>query len=557
MTSGSKAVRGIFLSVICLWSLCGHTNDVIRSRMGAIDLDFPVSALGRMLSTENALSHFYRQRDYTLAWTRPADRAALLNVIAASERHGLTPSDYHFSRLQRMVGLAANGAGALDDETLAELDMLLTDSALLLASHLLHGKVNPDSLTPERVTGARGHMAGQRLAQGLEQQEVEAALQRLAPSGPGYQRLLLARDSVDALQGATWPAIADGTTIRPGAGDTRLPLIRQRLTLLGDHPLPVSHSSAGSEYDSTLVSAVKRFQARHGLDTDGLIGTSTVAALNLTPAERLAQIDANLERWRWLPEESTGTQVVVNVAGFELRMVQQGEVVFRSRVIVGRPFRPTPLFHDSIRQLVFNPSWTVPRSIMIEDQLPVIRQNPDYLRNSGFSLYRGWGPDREPVNPDNVDWWALSEDYFPFQLIQEPGPGNALGQVKFMFPNEFDVYLHDTPARHLFSRSQRSFSSGCIRVEDSLELAQRLLANQRGWSAERVNSVLSSRQLTKVYLEDPVPVRLEYWTSWVDENGALHWRDDIYQHNGELIAALATSIDAGAGIQIHHASASQ
>lgn len=556
MTSGSMAVRGILLSVLCLWSLGGLANDTIRTRMGAIDLNFPVSALGRMLSTDRTLSSFYRQRDYTLAWTRETDRIALLNAIAAAERHGLSPADYHFSRLERM---AAIDPAELDRDTAAEMDLLLTDSALLLASHLLDGKVHPESLQPLAMANGRDQRIDHLLARILAQREVEAGLNQLAPTEPGYQRLLLAREEVKALIGKTWTPVADGATMRPGTEDPRLPLIRQRLAVLGDYPAPERDSSRdpGSFYDNTLVSAIRQFQARHGLEDDGLIGGDTLAALNLTPAERLAQIDANLERWRWLPEDPEDTRITVNIAGYELRMVQQSKVVFRSRVIVGRPYRPTPLFRDSIRHLVLNPSWTVPRTIMIKDQLPVIRQNPDYLRTSGFSLYRGWGPDREPVDPDNVDWWSLSEDYFPFQLIQEPGPGNALGQVKFMFPNQFDVYLHDTPARHLFSRSQRSFSSGCIRVEDSLELATRLLSNQRGWSPERVDKVLSSRELTTVYLQEPVPVHLEYWTTWVDDTGTVQWRDDIYEHNGALIAALATSIDAGAGIRLHHASANQ
>lgn len=552
MTSGSMAVRGMLLSALCLWSVGSLANDTIRTRMGAIDLNFPISALGNILSGDDALSRFYRERNYTLAWSHAADRLALLKTIAAAERHGLAPADYNLGQLERV---ATRDTSELDAEAQADIDLLLTDSALLLASHLRHGKVNAESLHPEPSADHPDRNIENLLTRALESGDVGVALSRLAPSDPGYQQLLDARAFMAALMGTPWQSIGEGTTIRPGGVDMRLTLIRQRLSALGDHAVVDDHRARVGipRYDPELVQAVQRFQARHGLDDDGLIGRDTLAALNLTPSERLARIDANLERWRWLPDTPGDTHIVVNIAGFELTMIRNGEVVLRTRVIVGRPYRPTPLFSDSIRHLVFNPSWTVPRSIMIEDQLPIIRQNPGYLRNLGFSLYRGWGPDREPVDPDSVDWWALSEDYFPFQLIQEPGPSNALGQVKFMFPNEFDVYLHDTPARHLFSRSRRSFSSGCIRVENSLELARQLLKHQNGWSPNRLSSVLDSRELTTVHLQTPVPVHLEYWTAWVDEAGTLQLRDDIYQRNGAVIAALETA--AGYDDRIHQASA--
>lgn len=554
MTSGSMAVRGILLSALCLWSLGVTANDTIRNRMGALELDFPASALGRMLSADSVLPDFYRHRDYALAWSRSEDKDALLDAIAQSEQHGLSPSDYHFTQLSRFAGVRPSD---LDAETLADLDMLLTDAALKLASHLAYGKVDPETLQSGHAVARSGQAVADSLAEALASQDVAAGFARFAPNQSDYRKLSEARARIHDLSGEPWPPVPAGPTIRPGMEDERMPLIRQKLQMLGDLPLVGVETGQQGDvvYDGHLVVAVRQFQGRHGLEDDGLIGDGTLAALNVGPSERLTQIDANLERWRWLPDQLGDTHILVNVAGYDLRLVRGNNVVMRSRVIVGRPLRPTPLFSDSIRHLVFNPSWTVPRTIMIEDQLPVIRQNPGYLESMGFSLYRGWGPDRQPVDPASVDWWSLSEDYFPYQLIQEPGPGNALGQVKFMFPNQFDVYLHDTPARHLFRQSQRSFSSGCIRVENSLELARHLLESQSGWSGERLQRVLESRELTTVYLQNPVPVHLEYWTAWVDEAGTLQFREDIYQHNGAVTAALETSLDPGAGIQMHQASA--
>ncbi|MEX2473945.1 murein L,D-transpeptidase [Marinobacter sp.] len=552
MASGKVAAKGILLAALGLWSAGSVGNGIVRERMEAIDLDFPVSALGVILSADTAVSSFYRERDYTLAWSRDVDREGLLSAIKTSARHGLSPADYHDSRLSRYD---TSDLDQLDSDTRASLDLLMTESALKLASHLLDGKVNPETLKTGDFANRHQRRTDDILTRILADGEVAEELDRLAPSQPGYRQLMDARSRINRLFGTLWEPIPAGTTIRPDNTDPRLPSIRQRLITLGDLTNPENAEQQGLEayYDGELVTAVKRFQARHGLDNDGLIGQDTMAMLNLPPTERLSRIDATLERWRWLPDDLGDTYIVVNIAGFELRLVKDNADVLTTRVIVGRPSRQTPVIRDRIRHLVFNPNWTVPRTIMIEDQLPVIRQNPDYLNAMDISVYRGWGPDREPVDPDTVDWSTLHENYFPFQLVQEPGPRNALGQVKFMFPNQFDVYLHDTPARGLFSRSQRSLSSGCIRVEDAFGLATALLANANGWTRERIREIVESRSLTTVHLDKPVPIHLEYWTAWVDGSGTLQMRNDLYNHNPQLTLALETPLESG--LMIRQASA--
>ncbi|EON93529.1 peptidoglycan-binding domain 1 protein [Marinobacter lipolyticus SM19] len=536
MSSGLIAVRAMLL-LFCLWPLYSLASDAIRDRMEAIHQRFPVTALGEPLLALDALPEFYSHREYTLAWSRTEDRDALLEAIRAAERHGLIPSDYHYSLL---ATFAARTPDDLGPEARVDLDLLLTDSLLLLTSHLLHGKVNRESLEAEWTANRHAQRIDEIASQALETQQIPTLVDRLAPPQNGYQQLLKAREFLQSLQPIPWEPIVDGPTIRPGMTDHRLPLIRQRLIAMGDLMPTISLEEQVIErhYSDRLVAAVTRFQDRHGLDTDGLIGRRTLDSLNITPQEKLAQLDANLERWRWLPEELGDTHIIVNIAGFELRMIRAGEEILKTRVIVGQPYRQTPLFSDRIRYLVFNPTWTVPRTIMTEDQLPTIRRDPDYLQKLDFTVYRGWGADRERVDPDTIDWWLFSENNFPFQLVQEPGPHNALGRVKFMFPNEHDIYLHDTPARSLFSRSERTFSSGCIRVEDSFRLASLLLEGQDNWSREQINRTISSRELTKVYLKEPVPVHLEYWTTWVDSDGKRHFRNDIYGRNPRLIARL-------------------
>ncbi|MCG2579754.1 MAG: L,D-transpeptidase family protein [Marinobacter sp.] len=536
MSSGLIAMRAMLL-LLCLWPLGSLANDAIRERIEAIHQGFTVSALGEPLLALDALPEFYSHRDYALAWDRDEDRDALLETISKAERHGLVPSDYHYNLL---ATFAARTPDDLNPEARADLDLLLTDSLLLLTSHLLHGKVNGESLEAEWTANRHAQRIDEIVTQTLENQQIHTLIKRLTPSQSGYQQLLTAREFLQSLLVTPWEPIARGPTIRPGMTDSRVPLIRQRLIAMGDLRPTESLEDQVIEhhYNDGLVAAVTRFQDRHGLDTDGLIGRRTIASLNITPQEKLAQLDANLERWRWLPEELGDTHIIVNIAGFELRMVREGEEILKTRVIVGQPYRQTPVFSDRIRYLVFNPTWTVPRTIMTEDQLPTIRRDPDYLQKMDFTVYRGWGVDRERVDPDTIDWWLFSENNFPFQLVQEPGPHNALGRVKFMFPNEYDIYLHDTPARSLFSHSERTFSSGCIRVEDSFRLASLLLEGQDDWSREQINRAISSRELTKVYLKEPVPVYLEYWTSWVDSDGTRHFRNDIYGRNPRLIAKL-------------------
>ncbi|MDX1598146.1 MAG: L,D-transpeptidase family protein [Marinobacter sp.] len=530
-------MRVVLLLVLSLWSFGSLANDEIRERMEAIHQGFTISALGEPLLALDALSQFYSHRDYALAWHRDKDREALLDTINAAKRHGLTPSDYHYNLL---ATFAARSPDDLGPEARADLDLLLTDSLLLLTSHLLHGKVNRDSLEAEWTANRQVQRIDEIVSQALEYQQIPTLIDRLTPSQSGYQQLLTARKFLQSLLSIPWEPIVDGPTIRPGMIDNRLPLIRQRLIAMGDLMPTISLEEQVIErrYTDRVVAAVTRFQARHGLAADGLIGRGTLASLNISPQEKLAQLDANLERWRWLPEELGDTYIIVNIAGFELRLIRKGKEILKTRVIVGRPYRQTPVFSDRIRYLVFNPTWTVPRTIMTEDQLPAIRRDPDYLQKMDFTVYRGWGADRVRVDPETIDWWLLSENNFPFQLVQEPGPHNALGRVKFMFPNKFDIYLHDTPARSLFSRSERTFSSGCIRVEDPFGLASLLLQGQNGWSRDHIDRVVNSRQQTTVYLKEPVPVHLEYWTTWVDEDGTLHYRNDIYERNPRLISKL-------------------
>ena len=315
--------------------------------------------------------------------------------------------------------------------------------------------------------------------------------------------------------------------------DPRIPQLAARLAVTGE----IASAPQGIEpelYEGAIVDAVKRFQRRHGLEPDGVIGTQTLVALNIPVEQRLRQIVLAMERWRWMPEELGAHYVLVNIAGFQLRRIEQGKLKEKMRVIVGKPYRRTPVFSDTMKYVEINPFWTVPYSIATRDKLPVLKKNPASLAGAGFEAFNG----SQKISLTGVDWSRYSGRNFPFTLRQKPGPKNALGRVKFMFPNRFNVYLHDTPQRGLFEKTTRAFSSGCIRLHRPIDLADQLLSQESGWSRPRIESVLTSGKRTVVSLTKPIAVHLTYSTAWRGEDGSIQFRNDIYRRDLRLYKAL-------------------
>ena len=324
-----------------------------------------------------------------------------------------------------------------------------------------------------------------------------------------------------------------GQTLRPGGSDSRVPIIASRLAVTGDLDPDIARV-ATERYDDAIEEGVRRFQARHGLDADGIIGAGTLGAMNVPAEARVRQLEINLERARWVFDDLSDNFILVNIAGFRAYVIRDRQVVWQSRVQVGKPFQKTPVFRDEMKYLVFNPTWTVPFSIATRDLLPQIQANPGILSTRGFDVRDSSGRN---VDPANVDWSALSRRRFPYTLVQRPGPNNALGRVKFMFPNEHAVYLHDTPSKHLFDRAGRAFSAGCIRVEHPFELAEILLGPD-GWNQKRFEDVLATGKETTVFLSKPLPVLLLYWTAQVGADGEILFLPDIYERDDAIADAL-------------------
>ncbi|MCM0612860.1 L,D-transpeptidase family protein [Marinobacter sediminum] len=539
----ANAASLLFAVTIAWLPLCAAANEAIVARTEALDAGFPVKILGDSLLARHALSEFYEARGYQPAWTSPEQRHQLIEAVEQASKDGLNPDDYHAAVLSE---LALRRMDELSEDLQADLDLLFSDAFLMLGSHLLEGKVNPQNVHAEWTANRRQRKMESVLANAIASEDISVALDELRPSHEAYRKLVQARYRITRLLGQPWLPLAAAPSIRPGDQDQRLPEIRHRMAVLGDLPDQTATTGLNGDrqrYGNELERFVSAFQTRHGLEPDGIIGRQTIAALNMMPVERVRQIDATLERWRWLPESLGRKFVIVNIAGYELKMIENGEEILNKRVIVGQPFRQTPVFSDRIRYLVFNPTWTVPRKLMIEDQLPLIIRDPGYLDRLNITVYQGWGANRKRIDPTTVNWASLTANNFPYQLVQEPGPRNALGQVKFMFPNQYDIYLHDTPGQGLFSRAERSFSSGCIRVEQPFDLAEHLLSQDPDWSQETINDVLAASQPVTVVLPAPVPVYIQYWTAWVDDNDQLQLRNDIYNRDNRLISRLRETPD--------------
>jgi murein L,D-transpeptidase YcbB/YkuD len=363
--------------------------------------------------------------------------------------------------------------------------------------------------------------------------DIAAFVAGFEPAQPEYQRLKAALADYRALAAAGgWTTIQDGPTLKPGMSGPRVMELRQRLGV------PVAPGGDRLLFDGTLAEAVAAFQGRHGLEQDGLVGQNTLAALNVPVEERVQQMLLNMERRRWMPDDPGVRYVFVNLADFELKVVDGPKTVFDTRVVVGAPYHRTPVFSDEMTYVEINPYWNVPPSIARNELLPKIKADPGYLAANNFELLSNWSDSATAVDPYTVDWSAMAPERFTYKVRQGPGPGNALGHIKFMFPNQFNVYLHDTPARSLFAKDQRSFSHGCIRVEDPETFGSFVLGQQPGWSLAAIDAAIATGQRQVVGLAAPLPVHIAYLTAWVNKDGTVNFRRDVYGRDDKLAAAL-------------------
>ncbi|MEE4312488.1 MAG: L,D-transpeptidase family protein, partial [candidate division KSB1 bacterium] len=412
---------------------------------------------------------------------------------------------------------------------------LLTDAFLIYGAHLLAGRINPQTIDAEWFANIRETDLAEVLENACRNKDMASAFERLMPPQEGYSKLksTLREYRLIASTGG-WTPIPGAAAISTDESGKRILDIKERLKLTKD----LSEDASRSPYFSkALEDGIRKFQMRHGLEVTGIIDGETLSAMNVPVQERILQIEVNLERWRWLPQNLGFKHLIVNIANFELDIVEDDQIVNTMRVIVGKTYRRTPVFSDKMTYLVMNPYWHVPDNIARQDILPMIKKDQSYLTNKSMRIFDSWGADAREIEAGTLNWSEINTRNFRFRLRQDPGPENALGRIKFMFPNQFNVYLHDTPSRELFLKTNRDFSSGCIRIEKPVELAEYVL-KEAGWNKHKIEVAFKRQVEQAVKLPTAVDVHLLYWTCWVDNDGKVNFRRDIYQRDKLLTEAL-------------------
>ena len=494
---------------------------------------------------------FYAVRDFEPVWTGAnglKERARqTLERMSRAEEDGLTPSDYLPASLNGYDDDAAMLAG--NAAVLAKLELELTRAALRFARHASAGRLIPSAVDRNMAISPKP-VAAMEVLEGLTGAGTpDAFLDGLFPAMQEYgmMRSELARYR-KLNRRLTSEPIADGGLIRPGDTDPRIVDVRRRLIELGSYAITVSEEThtasaaavsseailASEDYDSSLVKAVKAFQRARGLSVDGIIGRGTVTALNSNYESQIKRIMANMERMRWLPADLGRKHILVNQASFEMRLVEDETLVHKARVIVGKPRHQTPVFSDVMEFIVMNPYWNVPRSIATKEMLPVAARDPYYFARKGYEVFYGG----KRINSTDIYWDEVPASGFPFHVRQPPGRSNALGKLKFMFPNRHNIYLHDTPSKSLFQRTSRAFSHGCVRLQNPQRLAELLLGADRGWSKKRINRMIATGKNQRINLKQKIPVHLTYFTVWPDENGQLTFKRDFYGRDQAVIDGL-------------------
>jgi murein L,D-transpeptidase YcbB/YkuD len=522
-----------------------RTSELLRARLAGAP---PGPGERKGSDSWAAVRRLYESNGYQPVWMasgRPRREIGILrDAVRAAAADGLNPADYDMRSADTLLAYEKGGLfkkhGEL--EPLVDADVRLSYAFLRFASHLERGRVSPGQVDEHWFGKQREGDLVQILKVSLDSGKLGDALDGLRSRHPQYAALkqVLARYRDVKARGG-WRTLPAGLTLRPGKPDPAVAAVRAHLIATGDLAAtaavaaapkaapgagaPSTTAPAAPVFDAETQNALKRFERRHGLAADGRLDRAVLAALNLPVEERIRQIELNLERWRWLPETLGERYVLANIPTFHLTAVDQGQTALQMRVITGKEESPTPIFSDEMTTVVFSPYWNVPRDIARNETMPAVMRDPGYLGRNNLEVVRAG----RILNPWSVDWSRAGN----VQFRQRPGPRNALGGVKFIFPNQFDVYFHDTPADALFTQVERDYSHGCVRLEKPFEMAQWVLKDQPEWTPEKIKAAMSSGREQHVPLKQRIPVYIVYQTVWVAEDGTVEFRDDLYGHDAQ------------------------
>jgi murein L,D-transpeptidase YcbB/YkuD len=480
-----------------------------------------------------AIRQFYEKRAYAPAWIdgrRPtAQLDTLLDVLQAADAEGLDPVMYGGPAL---IAHRHNADGkrfsrdAFPKDDIDDVDVWSTWAFMTYVSDVSDGVTDP-----KRIPGTWGMRpspvnATKVLDDALASGDIAAAIAAVSPRHPEYAALEKALgDYRDMAKNGGWEPLPRGLRLKPGDTHKAVPALRKRLSIT--HDFTGNAADTSTTYDGALVDAVKLFQLRHGLAEDGVVAGGTLAAMNVPVSSRIRQIQLNMERWRWLPRDLGANHIRVNIPEYRLDIWEQDHIALTMRVVVGAQDNRTPIFADQMTHIVFSPFWNVPPSIASEETLPAVQNDPGYLDRNNLEVVSASG---KVLDPYAVDW----SDPASYRFRQRPGTSNSLGLVKFMFPNQYNVYLHDTPADALFKQPVRALSHGCVRVEQPTKLARYLLRDRDEWTDDRIDAAMHAGKENHVKLTKPVPVYLMYMTARAShEDGAVHFRPDVYGYDAQ------------------------
>lgn len=495
------------------------------------------------------VARFYQRVGYRPAWIGPdgvlPQGRTLLRTIANASMVGLSYNDYVLPHPESALVADIHGPDRMQSADMAAYicwDVMLTDRILRYARHLYAGRVDPERIYQAWLARRRPitRDIAVELADSLKNDCVDAYVESLHPQSEAYQGLRDALRRYEAIRrSGGWLPIEPGPTLEIGDKGPRVAILKHRLKTTGDgfDDGPIEDDG----FDHLTASAVKHFQRRLGLEEDGRVGKETLAELNIPVEQRISQLKLSMERWRWFPDSLGDRYLMVNIPAFELTIVESGQRIDRIRVIVGKKHRQTPIMSDRVTYIEFNPFWNIPQKIARNDILPKVKHDPSYLIRQAIRVFDTWDRHAQALDPTRIDWNQLSTRYFPYRLRQDPSHRNALGQIKFIFPNPHSIYIHDTPGKSMFNRQVRTFSSGCVRIEEPIGLAHHLL-NDQGWNRNRLKAVIATEKRESVVLATPMPVHLVYFTAWVDEDQTLNFRRDVYGHDARLFQALHHSV---------------
>jgi murein L,D-transpeptidase YcbB/YkuD len=513
-----------------------EVNDVIREHIERQQMSGRLVLAGADIAGRDVLWRLYENNNYAPLWQVQERVDVLIDMVGRAEEEGLLPRDYHHEEL-----LALRRTESREAADIAVLDMLLTDSLMRYVYHRYFGKVNPADLDSDWNLSRRLDrdplelMVDTMSAADMQQHIVETL-----DWGPYYQQMkqLLAEYRERATrEGGGYPAVPSGQTLRKGMQDPRVEQLRMRMQ--ASNHLSAADPDDPDYFDAELERAIQKFQTEAEIDVDGAVGAGTLAALNVSLQSRIDQIRVNMERARWILRDIKGIDdfVVVNIADFKTVLIRDGENIWETRSQVGRTYRKTPIFQSNMKYAQFNPTWTVPPGILRRDILPKMKADAQgYLAEKNMKLVDN--ATGKEVDPATIDWAAATPRNFRYQVVQRPGPDNALGMVKFIFPNPHYVFLHDTNHREHFDDEVRTFSSGCIRIEHPFEFA-RLVLNDDQWDDAAIQDVVNSKQTKTVYLKEPLPVLVLYWTvNPITKKGTPEFLADVYDRDDRVLRAL-------------------